>query len=59
MNSTTTETFSRSPFSTRLTERDIQALRDRAKAEDMKPTALLRAVLRQYLTDATKSENLS
>jgi hypothetical protein len=45
------------PYSIRLTALDIAALRDRAKLEQVPPTALAREILRGYLKDkATKQE---
>ncbi|MBD1864884.1 MULTISPECIES: hypothetical protein [Trichocoleus] len=37
-------------FQTRLTDQDIQALRDRAKVENSKPTVLARQAIRDYLS---------
>lgn len=44
------------PYTLRLSVQDVQALRDRARLEQVPPTALAREVLRQYLAGNTKIE---
>jgi len=53
---TGTERLMKIPYSTKLTESDLQGLRDRARAERTKPAVLLRSVLRQYLQTPQKPE---
>jgi len=48
------------PYSTKLTESDLEGLRDRARLEQTKPAALLRSVLREYLkNDKTLAAKVS